>query len=168
MEFVVREVRPQDAEGVVNILNPIVEAGEYTVLDAPLTVAEEREFIIDFPERGVFHVAERREDGRVVGFLSLEPFGPYSHVFDHVAIMGTYVDLSLRRQGIGKCLASATFEVALKKGFEKVFTYIRTRNIEALAFYLDLGFRIVGTAERQVKIDGKYEDETIVEKLLSV
>lgn len=45
MELLVREVRPQDAEGNVNIVNPIIEAGEYTVLDAPLTVEEEREFI---------------------------------------------------------------------------------------------------------------------------
>lgn len=168
MELLIRAVRPQDAEGIVNILNPIIEAGEDTVLDAPLTVEEEREFIVNFPGRGVFHVAERREDSKIVGFLSLEPFASYTHVFDHVAVMGTYVDLSLRRRGIGKCLASAAFEVALRNGFEKVFTYIRARNTEALAFYLGLGFRIVGTAQRQVKIDGKYEDETIVEKFLTV
>lgn len=103
-----------------------------------------------------------------MGFLTLEPFAAYTHMFDHVAVMGTLVDLSLRRRGIGKCLARAAFEVALRKGLEKVFTYIRARNTEALAFYLELGFRIMGTAHRQVKIDGKYEDETIVEKLLSV
>jgi L-amino acid N-acyltransferase YncA len=168
MELLVRDVRPEDAEAIVNILNPIIEAGEYTVLDAPLTVEEERQFIINFPGRGVFHVAERREDGRVVGLLSLEPFAAYTDMFDHVAIMGTYVDLSLRRRGIGRRLAGATFEVALRRGFEKILTYIRARNVEALAFYLELGFRIVGTAQRQVKIDGKYEEEIIVEKLLSV
>ena len=168
MQLLVREVRPQDAEGIVDILNPIIEAGEYTVLDAPLTVEEEREFIMNFARRGVFQVAERREDGRIVGFLGLEPFATHSQMFDHVAIMGTYVDLSLRRQGTGRCLATASFEVALRRGFEKVFTYVRARNVEALAFYLELGFRIVGTAQRQVKIDGRYEDETIVEKLLRV
>jgi L-amino acid N-acyltransferase YncA len=168
MEISVRRVRPQDAEGIVNILNPIIEAGRFTVLDGPLTVEEEREFIADFPARGVFHVAERRQNGRIVGFLSLEPFATYTRVFDHVATMGTYVDLSLRRRGIGRSLARATFEVAERKGFEKVFTYIRARNTEALAFYRALGFRIVGTAQRQVKIDGKYEDEIIVEKFLSL
>jgi L-amino acid N-acyltransferase YncA len=168
MEISVRKVRPEDAGGIVNILNPIIEAGRYTVLDAPLTVEEEGEFIADFPARGVFHVAERRQDGRIVGFLSLEPFAAYTHVFDHVATMGTYVDLSLRRRGVGRSLASATFEVAGRKGFEKVFTYIRARNAEALAFYRALGFRTVGSAQRQAKIDGKYEDEIIVEKLLSL
>ncbi len=167
MELSVRKVRPQDAEGIVKILNPIIEAGRFTVLDAPLTAEEEREFIADLPARGVFHVAERRQHGTIVGFLSLEPFATSTHVFDHAATMGTYVDLSLRRRGIGKCLASATFKVAERKGFEKVLTYIRARNTEALAFYRALGFRIVGTAQRQVRIDHKYEDETIVEKLLS-
>lgn len=167
MELFVRQVRPQDAEGIVKVLNPIIEAGRYTVLDAPLTVKEEREFIANFPARGVFHVAEQRQDGRVVGFLSLEPFATYTHVFDHVATMGTYVDLSLRRRGIGKSLASASFQLAKRRGFEKVFTYIRSSNVEALAFYRGLGFRIVGTAHRQVRIDEQYEDEIIVEKLLS-
>jgi L-amino acid N-acyltransferase YncA len=167
MELSIREVRPQDAEGIIRILNPIIEAGRFTVLEGPLTAEEEREFIANFPARGVFQVAERRQDGRIVGFLSLEPFATYTHVFDHVATMGTYVDLSLRRRGIGKSLASASFELAEGRGFEKVFTYIRARNPEALAFYRALGFRIVGTAQRQVRIDEQYEDEIIVEKLLS-
>lgn len=167
MELLVREVGPEDAEEIVNILNPIIEAGEYTVLDTPLTIQEERELIINFPKRGVFHVAERLEDGRIVGFQSLEPFATYTHVFDHVAIMATYVDLSLRRRGIGKRLSMVTFEAALSKGFEKIFTYIRAGNTEALASYLKLGFRIAGTAHKQVKFEGKYEDEIIVEKFLS-
>jgi len=166
MDLIIREVRSDDAEGIIAILNPIIAAGQYTVLDAPFTVEAEREFIARFPERGVFHVAERVPNGRIVGFQSLEPYGAYTHAFHHVATVGTYVDLAEGRKGIGMRLAEATFEAARRKGFEKIFTYVRADNPNALAFYLKLGFRVVGTAQRQARFGEHYVNEVIIEKFL--
>jgi len=166
MEILIREVRPEDAAGIIDILNPIIEAGRYTVLDTMFTEDEEREFIINFPQRGIYHVAEQNEDGRIVGFQSIEPFATYTHAFDHVAGIGTFVDLSVNRRGIGMSLSEVTFEVARQKGFEKIFTYVRANNKASLDFHLKLGFLIVGTARRQAKFGKKYVDEVIVEKFL--
>jgi len=164
--LVVRDVRPDDAEAIVSILNPIVEAGVYTVLDVPFTIEEEREYIESFPPRGVFHVAERPRDGEIVGLQSIEPFATYTHAFDHVAVMGTYVSLSYLRQGIGRRMSEVTFEAARHKGYEKIFTYVRADNPGSLAFHVELGFRIVGTAERQAKTGPRYVDEVIIEMFL--
>ncbi|MGO9114541.1 MAG: N-acetyltransferase family protein [Thermoguttaceae bacterium] len=71
-----------------------------------------------------------------------------------------------RGRGVGRRLAEATFEQARPKGYEKLFTFVRADNCDALWFYRGLGFRIVGTAARQAKIGGKYADEVIVEKFL--
>ncbi len=166
MDLRIREVQLDDAEAIVCILNPIIEAGVYTVLDTPLTAEAEREFIANFPQSGVFHVAERRQDGKIVGFQTLEPYGTYTRAFDHVAIMGTFVNLSQRRQGIGSQLSKVSFEWARQKGYEKIFTYVRADNLASLAFHLQLGFRIVGTAQRQAKFGGRYVDEIIIEKFL--
>jgi len=166
MDLIIREVRPEDAGGIIAVLNPIIAAGRYTVLDAPFTAEAEREFIARFPERGIFHVAERVLDGRIVGFQTLEPFGAYTHAFHHVATMGTYVDLAERRKGIGARLAEATFQAARRKGYEKIFTYVRADNPDSLAFYLKIGFRVVGTAQRQALFGERYVDEVIIEKFL--
>ena len=165
MDLLIREVRPGDAEGIVAILNPIIEAGVYSALDTPFTVEAEREFIASFPRRGVFLVAEDSRDHKAVGFQTLEPFATYTHAFDHVAIIATFVDLSLRRRGVGSRLAKATLEKAKRKAYEKLFTYVRRDNPGALEFYTKLGFRIVGTAHRQAKCGGSYVDEIIIEKL---
>jgi L-amino acid N-acyltransferase YncA len=154
MDIVIREAQPDDAEMLVAILNPAIESGRYTVLDRPFTAAEEREFIRRFPERGILHVAEGRQNGRLVGFQTLEPFATYTHAFDHVGVVATCVDLELRRRGIGKQLFAATFEAARRKGYEKIFTYVRADNPAALAAYLKQGFRIVGTAQRHAKLAG--------------
>jgi L-amino acid N-acyltransferase YncA len=166
MDLLVRDARPDDAEAIVGILNPIIEAGVYTAFDTAFTAEFEREYILKFPWRGIFHVAVRRHDRKLVGFQSMEPFATYTHAFDHVGVLGTYVDLEYRRQGIGRCLFGTTFEVARAKGYEKIFTFVRADNLAALATYLHHGFHIVGTARRQAKVKGKYVDELIIEKLL--
>ena len=166
MDLAIREARPDDAEAIVGILNPAIETGRYTVLDRPFSVQEERRFIASFPPRGIFHVAQDRSNGRVVGFQTMEPFATYTHAFDHVGIIATCVDLACRRQGIGRQLFEATFATARQKGYEKIFTYVRGDNPAALAAYMNAGFRIVGTAQRHAKCGGRYVDEIIIERFL--
>jgi L-amino acid N-acyltransferase YncA len=164
MKLSIRDVEPADAEGLVRVLNPIIESRRYTVLDTTVDVETERDYVIDFPERGVWKVAVRQPDQAIVGFQVLEPYATYTHAFDHVGTLGTYVDLGLRRQGIARQLFAATFDAARDKGFEKIFTFVRADNPDALQAYLTQGFVIVGNAKRQAKINGQYIDEILIEK----
>jgi L-amino acid N-acyltransferase YncA len=161
VEILIRDVRPLDAEGIAGILNPIIAAGVYTALDTPFSVEEERAFIADFPARGVFHVATL--DGRVVGFQNVEPFASYTHAFDHVGVIGTYVDLELRRRGIGSRLFAATFDAAQRKGYEKLFAFVRSDNAAALQTYVRWGFETIGVAQRHARLNGRYIDEVLIE-----
>ena len=138
----------------------------YTVLDTPVSVETEFDYIIDFQDRGIWKVAVREPDGAIVGFQVLEPYANYTRAFDHVGILGTYVDLELRRHGIARRLFAATLEAARGKGYEKIFTFVRADNPAALQTYLGQGFVVVGNAKRQAKIDGQYIDEILIEKWL--
>jgi len=162
----IREARPDDAEAIARILNRIIEARAFTAFDTPFSIEAERAYIETFPERGVFLVATSDDDQHVVGFQSMEPFARYTHAFDHVGVLGTYVDLDRRRQGIAKRLFRATFEAAARKGYRKIFTFIRADNPAALSTYRHHGFTIVGTAQGHARIDGQYVDEIIVERML--
>jgi L-amino acid N-acyltransferase YncA len=164
--FVVRDVTIEDAEEIAAILNPIIAARCYTAFDTLVSVEQEREFIRTFPARGIFLVAVDTAR-RIVGFQDVSPVADFTHAFDHVGVIGTYVDLDRRRQRIASRLFAATFEAARLKGYEKLFSYVRADNEAGLHTYLSQGFRIVGTAEKQAKIDGKYIDEIVIEKSLS-
>ncbi len=166
MDVTIRDVVPSDAERIVGILNPIIAARVYSAFDTPFSPEAERDYITRFPSRGVWKVALHCSDGRIVGFQNLEPFGPYTRAFDHVGTLGTYVDLEQRRQGVAKALFAATFEAACAKGYEKIFTFVRADNPAALATYKAHGFGVVGTARRHAKIDGRYIDEILIERLL--
>ncbi|HET9468578.1 MAG TPA: GNAT family N-acetyltransferase, partial [Vicinamibacterales bacterium] len=116
----IRDVRVEDAEEILAILNPIIAARCYTALDTTFTLDQEREFIRTFPARGVFLVAIEPTATRLVGFQNVSPFADFTHAFDHVGVVGTYVDLARRRQGIASRLFDATFDAARRKGYEKL------------------------------------------------
>jgi len=162
----IRPVTPDDAGGIVAVMNPIIEARCYTVFDAPLTVQVERAYIAGFPSRGVFHVAVDETDGRIVGLQNLEPVVNFTRAMDHVASIGTYIDLNRRREGIARRLFEVSLVRARELGFEKLFTMVRADNPAALATYRRHGFEVIGTAKRHTKIDGCYVDEILIERLL--
>jgi L-amino acid N-acyltransferase YncA len=166
MDLSVRDVEPADAEALVRILNPIIESRVYTAFDTPFTIEAERDYLLNFPRRGIWKVAVRWPDQRLVGFQIMEPFALYTTAFDHVGTLGTYVDLELRRQGVAKSLFQSTFDAAQRKGYEKVFTFVRADNPVALQTYLGQGFLVIGTARRHARIDGRYIDEIMIEKSL--
>jgi len=166
MELLIRDVEPDDAEGLVRVLNPIVAARTYTTIDAQVSVEAERAFVLRLPPRSIWKVAVRPSDNRLVGCQILEPVATYTHAFDHVGTLGTFVDLDLRRRGIGRHLFAATFEAARQQGYEKLFTFVRADNPAALGAYLAQGFLVIGTAHRHARIDGRYIDEILIEKPL--
>jgi L-amino acid N-acyltransferase YncA len=169
MDLIVREVQPDDAAAVVAILNPIIATGLHTVFDTPFSVEAERAYIESLPERGVFLVAidkSRQQGEEIVGFQSMEPFAAYTRAFDHVGVLGTYVSLHHRRQGVSRALFEQTFQEARLKGYEKIFTFVRADNLAALAAYLAQGFTTIGTARGQAKVHGLYVDEILIEKFL--
>ncbi|MBD2450521.1 GNAT family N-acetyltransferase [Nostoc sp. FACHB-152] len=166
MDLFVREAQIDDAEAIVNLLNPIIEAGVYTALTTPFSIEAEQEFISNFPRQGIFLVAVWREQQKIVGCQNVEPFATYSPAFAHVGVIGTFVDLSHRRQGVAKSLFPATFEAARDKGYEKLFSFVRADNAAALATYLSQGFYRIGTARRHAKINGIYIDEIMIERFL--
>lgn len=163
VDLLIREAGVDDAAAILDVLNPII-ISEAVAFDAPLTEADERSYIAGLPARGVFHVALR--EGGLVGLQSLEPYAPYTHLFDHVGVLGTYVSAAHRRRGVATRLFAATFEAARAKGYEKLFTRVRADNAPGLATYEAQDFRVVGRAQRQLKTEGRYVDEVIVERFL--
>jgi L-amino acid N-acyltransferase YncA len=166
MSILVREARVKDASGIIQVLNPIIETRANSVFTAMFSEQDEQDFIAQFHKRGIFQVAVN-SDQIIVGFQTVEPFGTYTPAFDHVGIIGTFVGMSHQQQGIGTTLFQATFEAAQRKGYEKLFAYVRADNTAGLKAYFGQGFTQAGIAKKHAKIDGKYIDEIIIERFLT-
>lgn len=166
MELKIRAVTEADAESIVRLLSPIVEAGIYTVMSGPISVDGQRAFIRALPERAIYHAAISAETHAIVGIQDVQPLSSDEAAFAHVGEVSTFVELGERRRGIGGALTQATFEAARARRFRKLCASVRADNSIAVAFYLGQGFRIVGTAERHAWVRGRYVDEVMMETFI--
>lgn len=164
--LLVRNVRPEDAEEIAGVPNPIIEAGCYTAFVSPFTVSDERAFIQNVPARGSFLGAFHAPSEQLRGFQVVTPIASYTSALNHVGEIGTYVSLGHHRQGIAGHLYRATFERAKAKGFEKLLAWVRADNEAGLRSYRKYGFERVGVVKRHAKIGERYLDEIILERWL--
>jgi L-amino acid N-acyltransferase YncA len=164
--FSIRPVIEEDAESIIEVLNPIIQAGHYTIMDEPASVDDQIDFIRGFPERGIFNVAVCDDSRKVIGLQDVAPRSGGSRAFNHIGEISTFVALGSHRNGIGRSLSEMTFREARERGFLKLCATIRADNPQAVSFYLSQGFRIVGTAKKHALVKGNYIDEIFAEKLI--
>ena len=165
MAYSIRAVREIDAAAIIEILNPIIKAGMYTVMDKPFSVDEQIDFIRGFPIRGVYHIAIDHDSQKAVGIQDVMPISS-AEVFRHVGEISTFVALNAHHQGIGQSLSQATFQAAKEHGFLKLHATVRGDNTRALAFYRSQGFEQIGLAQKHAFLQGKYVDEVLFEKFI--
>lgn len=163
-ELTIRRATLDDARGIVAIWEAIAAEKRYSAVNRAFTLEEERAYIASLSDREAIFIAEL--DGHIVGFQTLARWAGYTPSFDHVGEIGTFVLPPYRGQGIGKALAKATLAFARQEGYEKLIIYVRATNHGAQAFYQGLGFDPIGVLTRQVKMDGQYDDEIVMEIFL--
>lgn len=135
----IRPATPADDAAIVDIMLPIVRAGETYALDRDMT-AEQLLAFWHAPGNSVF-VAE--VEGHVLGsyFCRANKAGGGRHVANcgyatHEAAMG---------QGIARAMAAHSFEHARTAGFRAMqFNFVIASNDRAVRLWLSLGFEQVG------------------------
>ncbi len=150
-----------DAQGVVDVINSVIQEGGLTALYPMLSVEQEETFIEGLGPRSALFIAE--SSGAALGVQVIEPFAPYTRAMDHVATIGTFVYRNFRRRGVGRRLMETTLDFARHQGYEKIISYVRVSNSGAQTFYRRMGFLPKLMLERQIKIEGRYDDEVLIE-----
>lgn len=85
----------------------------------------------------------------------------------HIAyIWGVYVKKEYRGKGISQqVMQSLLNELKTTGKIEKINLNVSTKQLPAIKLYESLGFQIAGTLHKEMKINGKFIDEYIMEKL---
>lgn len=166
MEFSIRVVREEDAKSIVEILNPIIQDGCFTIMETLFSEEDQVSFIRGLPAKSVYHVAIRSENQEVLGIQDVLPYTEDRSALAHVGEISTFVSLDAHRSGVGRGLSQETFRVAKERGFQKLMAAIRADNPHAISFYQSQGFEQIGTAKRHVQLRGRYIDEVFMEKFI--
>jgi phosphinothricin acetyltransferase len=107
------------------------------------------------------------EDGdAVVGWAGTGPYDDPNSWYAGVAEATVYVERSARGKGIGRRLLSALERAAEADGRYKLIAKIFDTNEPSLRLFARAGYERVGTHRRHGRLDGKWKDVVVLEKLI--
>ena len=162
-EIRIRPATKGDAEAIATIYNQGIEDRVATLETNLRTPDERRQWLAARSPRHPVIVAEA--GGEVVGWGSLNAFNPRK-AYDYVADFSVYVERGWRGKGVGSRLLTRLIELARELGYHKLALSAFPWNAGGMALYQKLGFRTVGIYKEQGRLDGKWVDTIIMEKLL--
>ena len=159
----IRPATAADAEAIATIYNQGIEDRIATLETELRTRDERRQWLAARSLRHPVIVAEA--GGQVVGWGSLNVFNARK-AYEYVADFSVYIERGWRGKGVGSRLLTRLIELGRELGYHKLVLSAFPSNTGGMALYQKLGFRTVGIYKEQGKLDGKWVDTIIMEKLL--
>ncbi len=150
---------------MTRVLQAVAAERTHSAIDHPWSADQQRSYLLSLSNREVTHVATDRS-GDLVGYQSLDLYSLVLSSMAHVAQLGTFLLPAWRGRGIGRALFEDTTRFARASGYRKIVILVRASNAGAQAFYRRLGFVDCGRLTRQVLIDGREDDEIVMECFL--
>jgi phosphinothricin acetyltransferase len=105
------------------------------------------------------------EDGNVVAFASTSSYRSRD-CYAGIAEFSVYVTRSARGQGAGTVAMRALLDAVKAAGIWKLVSRIFVENDASRRLMASMGFREVGIYEKHARLDGKWRDVVIVERLI--
>lgn len=152
-----------DAAAICEIYNQGIVDRVATLETGLRTPDERRHWLAARAVRHPVIVAEN--GGAVVGWGSLNPFST-REAYRYVADFSVYVDRAWRGKGVGDALLDRLEALAREHGYHKLVLSAFPTNTGGMALYDKHGFRTVGIYKEQGRLDGRWVDTIVMEKLL--
>ena len=159
----VRDAVDADADALAAIYNHGIASRLATFETEPRTPAQLRERIAD---TGTWPLQVATDaGGRVLGWAGLSAYRPRA-CYAGIGEFSIYLDPQAQGRGIGTALLSSLVEAAAARGFWKLVSRIFPENAASRALCRRCGFREVGLYEKHGRLDGRWRDVVIVERLI--
>ncbi|SFH52152.1 phosphinothricin acetyltransferase [Tindallia magadiensis] len=162
-DYIIRLAQKKDLPAITFIYNQGISTRYATLESEYKNLDEMKEWFMTRKPRYCVIILEY--DGEILGWASLNPFH-YRTAYDGVADFSIYISENHRGKGLGKILMKHLENLARENNFYKLVLFTPNHNESAKKLYINRGFRVVGIYYHQGKIDDKWIDIAIMEKLL--
>ena len=160
MALAARPATPADAERIAQIYNEGIEDRVGTFETRPRTADDVRAW---FDGRHPIVIVE--EDGAIIAFASTSSYRARD-AYAGVAEFSVYVARLGRGKGAGTAAMHALIDAVKPAGIWKLVSRIFIENTASRRLMASMGFREVGVYEKHGKLDGRWRDVVIVERLI--
>ncbi|OFW43345.1 MAG: GNAT family N-acetyltransferase [Acidobacteria bacterium RIFCSPLOWO2_12_FULL_67_14b] len=160
MTLTARAASTDDAPILAQIYNEGIEDRVGTFETRPRTVDEVRAWFDGHPL-----VVVEAEGRGVIAFASTSTYRA-RECYAGIAEFSVYVARSQRGKGAGRVAMQALIAAAARAGIWKLVSRIFVENAASRALMAAMGFREVGVYESHAKLDGRWRDVVIVERLI--
>ena len=150
-----------DAAAIAVIYNEGIADRIATFETEPRSAAQIAEW---FSGRRLVIVAEN-ENAEPVAFAASFPYSDRP-CYSGIGEFSVYVRRDYRGRGAGRTVLAALMEVATAAGLHKLTSRVFPENLASRALLKGLGFEEIGIHPRHGKLDGRWRDCVIVERLL--
>lgn len=156
-----RLARADDAAAITAIYNQGIAERGATFETEPRRAADMAARIAD----DSYPLLVAVEDGIVLGWASLSSYRSRA-CYAGIAEFSIYLDGAARGRGIGRGLLEALVDAARGRGCWKLVSRVFPFNAASRALCRACGFREVGVYEKHGRLDGRWLDVVIVERLI--
>jgi phosphinothricin acetyltransferase len=160
MTLSARQASPIDAPAITRIYNEGIEDRLGTFETRRRTVDEVAAW---FDGRHPIVVVE--SPAGVVAFASTSTYRP-RECYAGIAEFSVYVERASRGQGAGRLAMTALIDAAARAGLWKLVSRVFVENVASRRLLASAGFREVGVYQHHARLDGRWRDVVIVERLL--
>ena len=166
--MLIREIKPDDAENLVNLIKRVETEAEYMLMESgerKTSPEQQRKHLERLEKQGnaTIFVAEN-EDSELVGYLIV--IGGSVNRTKHSAYLVIGVLKEYRGVGIGTRLFQELDAWAKTKNLLRLELTAVTQNDPGLSLYKKMGFEIEGTKRKSLLIDGAFFNEYFMSKIL--
>jgi phosphinothricin acetyltransferase len=162
MPFTARIATPADAHAICRIYNQGIHDRVGTFETRERTSDDVRAW---FDGRHPI-IAVENEAGDVVAFASTTSYRP-RECYAGIAEFSVYVTREWRGRGTGRIAMNALLDAARDAGFWKLLSRVFVENSASRRLLASVGFREVGVYQKHAKLDGRWRDVVIVERLIA-
>jgi L-amino acid N-acyltransferase YncA len=162
MSITIREAVEQDAAVLAGIYNQGIDERGAT-FETELRSADD--MAAKIAERERYPLLVITEGDTVLGWAGLSAYRPRG-CYAGIAEFSIYLDRAARGRGLGRQLLTSLIRRARERGYWKLVSRIFPSNEGSRALCRACGFREVGLYEKHGRLDGRWLDVVIVERLI--
>ena len=157
-----RHATRADADAIVRIYNQGIAERRATFETEPRGAQDIAGWFTD-PRHPV--LVASTDTGEVIGWAALSAYRSRD-CYAGIAEFSIYLDPAARAQGIGRRLLESLIDAARALGHWKLVSRVFPFNSASRRLCASCGFREVGVYEKHARLDGRWLDVVIVERLI--